>query len=253
MAGKRPLQIRIVTPLCDVTQEQRKATLAEVGQFAGLGIEFDLVTLAAGPASIENLVDDALAAPQVVIETVKAEQAGVDAVIIDCMGDPGLMPARAAVSIPVVGPGEASLHLAAMMGHRVGCVSVLDSVRPMLLAHARAYGLAEKLVSVRTIGMPVLEIEHNLAKLSELLYVESQRMIVHDRVDTIVLGCTGFLGVAEKLEHRLRTAANFQVPVVSPLPAAALLAASMAWGGLRHSRRAYPQVDKTRLPLGIAD
>lgn len=249
MAGKRPLRIRIITPLCDVSEEQRRATLAEVAQFAELGIEFDIVTLAAGPASIENPIDDALAAPQVVIEASKAEQAGIDAIIIDCMGDPGLMSAREVVSIPVVGPGEASLHLAAMMGRRVGCVSVVDSVRPMLLAHARAYGLAEKLVSVRTIDLPVLEIEHNLAKLSQLLYAESQRMIVQERVDTIVLGCTGFLGVAEELEQRLRTEANLQVPVVSPLPAAALLAASMVWGGLRHSRRAYPQADKTRLPL----
>lgn len=252
MAGKHPLRIRIVTPLCDVSEEQRAATLAEVVQFTDLGIEFDIVTLAAGPASIENPIDDALAAPQVVIEALKAEHAGIDAVIIDCMGDPGLMPAREAVSIPVVGPGEASLHLAAMMGHRVGCVSVLDSVRPMLLAHARAYGLAEKLVSVRTIDVPVLEIEDNLAKLSELLYLESHRMIVQDRVDTIVLGCTGFLGVADELEQRLRTEANYRVPVISPLPAAALQAASMVWGGLRHSRRAYPQADRTRLPLVIS-
>ncbi|MCP4321048.1 MAG: hydrogenase expression protein HupH, partial [Alteromonadales bacterium] len=37
-------------------------------------------------------------------QAIKAERAGADAIIIDCMGDPGLNACREAVSIPVIGP-----------------------------------------------------------------------------------------------------------------------------------------------------
>ena len=48
-----------------------------------------------GPASIESAVDEVLAAPGVVDSAIKAEEDGVQAVVIDCMLDPGLDAARA--------------------------------------------------------------------------------------------------------------------------------------------------------------
>ena len=43
-----------------------------------------------------------------------AEAEGMDAVIIDCMADPGLDPARELASIPIIGPAQAAMHLAAL-------------------------------------------------------------------------------------------------------------------------------------------
>jgi allantoin racemase len=229
----------------------KNATLAEVAPLGPLGIGFDVVTISAGPASIENHFDEAFAAPYVAIEAMKAEKDGIDAVVIDCMGDPGLMAAREAVSIPVVGPGEAAMHMAAMMGHRFGCVSILDSVRPIFHMHARVYGIADKLAVVRTINVPVLDIEETLGELPGLLYVEARKAIEEDLVDTIILGCTGFVGVAEKLQRRLLSEAGHDVPVISPLPAAALLAATMVWGNLAHSPHAYPRPNLKKRMVGF--
>jgi allantoin racemase len=39
-------------------------------------------------------------------------------VVIDCMGDPGLFGARECVSIPVLGPMQTAMGIAAMMGHK---------------------------------------------------------------------------------------------------------------------------------------
>ena len=63
-----------------------------------------------GPASIESAVDEVLAAPGVVEAAIKAESDGAQAVVIDCMLDPGLDAAREAVSIPVIGCGEAAMR-----------------------------------------------------------------------------------------------------------------------------------------------
>lgn len=239
-APKLPLKIRIITPLCDVPEGMTASTLAEMEPLRACGLEFDVVNIASGPASIENHFDETFAAPFVVIESMKAEKQGIDAVIIDCMGDPGLMAAREAVSIPVIGPGEAAMHVAAMTGHRFSCISILDSVRSVFFAHAKIYGCIDKLASVRTINMPVLEIEENLDKLPELLFGQALKAVEEDLADTIILGCTGFLGVAEQLQTMLREA-GYDVPVINPMPIAALTAATMVWGNAAHSGHAYPQ------------
>ena len=56
----------------------------------------------------------------------------MDAVVIDCMGDPALGAAREATSIPVLGPAQTSMHLAALLAHSFSIVTVLDSVVPLL-------------------------------------------------------------------------------------------------------------------------
>jgi allantoin racemase len=245
------IKIRIITPLCHATDRMLQDTLNEVLPLQRHGILFDGVVLQAGPESIESHFDEAFCAPYVVMKAMEAENEEIDAVIIDCMGDPGMMAAREAVSIPVVGPGEAAMHMAGMTGNRFSCVSILDSVRPILFAHAKVYGVADKLASVRTINVPVLELEKNLDRLPDLLYEQSVKAIEQDHADTIVLGCTGFVGVAERLQIRLREEAGYNVPVINPLPTAALLAATMVWGRMPHSRHAYHKPNLKKKFMGF--
>lgn len=54
------------------------------------------------------------------------DRAGYDGALVACTGDPGVIEGRSMVSIPVVGPMEASLHLACMYGLKVGIVTVAD-------------------------------------------------------------------------------------------------------------------------------
>lgn len=239
-------RVRIITPLCEMNDRMAAATLKEVAQLNRFGVECDNVVLGSGPDSIENAFDEAFCAPFVVLKAMEAERDGVEAVVIDCMGDPGLMAAREAVSLPVVGCGEACMHLAGMMGHRFSCISILDSVRPIFTAHAKVYGVADKLASVRSIDVPVLELESlGHEELVEKLYEQSLLAIRTDLADTLILGCTGFVGVADILHRRLADS-GYPVPVINPLPTAVLLAAMMVNGGMAHSRQAYrkPNLDK---------
>jgi allantoin racemase len=85
----------------------------------------------------------------------QAEQEGYDAVIMHCCSDPGLEEARRRVSIPVIGPGEATLRAGAILGRRIGMtVPGTDSV-----AHhseqVRELGLADRVVGVEPINRPV--------------------------------------------------------------------------------------------------
>ena len=179
-----------------------------------------------------------LAAPGTIARIVEAERDGCDAVVIDCMGDPGMMPGRECVSIPVVGPCEAAMHVASMLGHTFSVVTVLARLRPQFERQAQLYGVREKLASVRAVSIPVLDLEKDLERTKAALADEAVRAVEEDGADAIVFGCTGMLGFAGAVRRGL-LARGHDVPVVDPIPWAVRLATSLVDAGLRHSKITY--------------
>jgi allantoin racemase len=228
------VHIRVITPV--ITEGIRN--LADIDAMRGPDLEFSHRLIETGPSSVEWDFDHALSVPGVAARAVEAEKDGVDALIIDCMGDPGLFVARELVSIPVIGPCEASMHMAAMMGHRFSVVTVLDTVRPMLENLAGIYGVGQKLESIRVIDVPVLELEARFEEVQGKLADEARRAVAADEADTIILGCTGFLGCAEAISESF-AAEGLAVPVLDPIPAAVRLAEAFAKSGLSHSKHCF--------------
>lgn len=74
-----------------------------------------------------------------------AEKAGYDAVFIGTIPDVGLIEARSLVNIPVIGYGQASMHIASMLGSKIGIVNFLAPLADQLRFNAQQYGLAQKL------------------------------------------------------------------------------------------------------------
>lgn len=83
-------RLKVITPI--VTEGLRD--IADLRALEGPGLSIEHTLLSAGPQSIENSFDDALAVPGVLLKALEAEQAGYDAIVIDCFGAPGLGPAR---------------------------------------------------------------------------------------------------------------------------------------------------------------
>lgn len=192
-----------------------------------------------GPASIESEFELAVAAPGTVAKIIEAERDGVDAVVIDCMGDPGLRPARETVSIPVLGPGQTGMLVAAMLGHTFSVVTVLRRLRPSFENTAALAGLSSKLASVRAVDIPVLELEADLDRTQRMLIEEAAAAVEQDGAEAIVFGCTGLLGCAAAVREGL-LARGIDVPVIDPIPNAVVVAAAMARVGLSQSKRTYP-------------
>ncbi|CAJ58873.1 MULTISPECIES: aspartate/glutamate racemase family protein [Frankia] len=67
-----------------------------------------------------------LNAVDVIHNILDAGRSGVDGAMVACSGDPGITEARTLVDIPVVGPWEATLHLASSYAYRFGVVTVED-------------------------------------------------------------------------------------------------------------------------------
>lgn len=229
------MRIKVIVPITSAVfnEEVRR----EFGAYAGAGVEFDVENLDYGPASIESEFDEALAVPDILNKVQKAAQNGFDGVIIDCFGDPGVKPARELVDIPVYGGFEPSILLAAGLGQHLGIVTVLPNVVPMLEDLASKLGIAGRLVSIRCVDIPVLELG-NRDKLENALYQQGLEAIRKDGVHVLILGCTGMMGMAMNLHKRLKET-GYDVPVIDPVFAAMKMLESCIAMGVKHSRLTY--------------
>ncbi len=212
-----------------------QATMLErMEPYKQFGFHFSESRIAMGPHTIESEFDELFAGPPITVEALKAQEQGAGAVIIACMGDPGLHAAREAVSIPVIGPGEAAMHMAAMMGHRFTVIPTLSRRIPTYQKHARLYGVADYLASVRPADIRVQDIETPNSGAPEKLLQAGRLAVEQDHADVLILGCMGFDNVKKMLEKELG------VPVIDPLAVAINLAGTYVRSGLSHSKKAFP-------------
>lgn len=175
-----------------------------------------------GPKDLEFRYYEALVIPDVLHRIVRAEQEGYDGAVIGCFYDPGLEAAKEVSSIAVTGPGEASMRLAAMLGHRFSVVIGRERWIPQIMENVTRYGMAGRLASFRSIDMAVADMATNPALTTERVREAAKRAVAEDGADVIVLGCTresGFTGILQK---------QLGVPVIDPVIAALKTAEHLA-------------------------
>ena len=119
-----------------------------------------------GSVTIECEYDEVYSAPQVVSLAV-AESNGVDGVFVNCFGDPGVRAVREKLKVPVFGGFEPAIYLGLGLGDTLGIVTVLKNVVPMICGAIARAGLERRVVSVRTLDLPVLELQDR-EKLTEI-------------------------------------------------------------------------------------
>ena len=209
-------------------------TFKELAQVASKDTQIHVESLEEGPASIESVYDEVIASPSIVKLVRRAEDEGYEAVIIDCMGDPGLDAAREIAKIPVLGPCQASIALASLLASRFSVITVLKNVIPIFHDLAKKYGAADKVVSVRSIEVPVLDLEKKWNEVKAALETQGRAAVEEEKAEALILGCTGMIGMAHDLQKALG------VPVIDPAPAALMMAEALVRLNLSHSKLKYP-------------
>jgi Asp/Glu/hydantoin racemase len=101
------MRVLIVGPTSSPWADIAEGVEADLARLRRPGVDVAYRCTGAGPAAIRTSQDAIEAAPHVVRTVTQAAGEEFDAVIIDCTDDPGVEEARAVVSIPVVGAGEA--------------------------------------------------------------------------------------------------------------------------------------------------
>jgi allantoin racemase len=219
---------------------QRRERL--LNDWAFPGTEVRVLDVPTGPASIESAYEEMLAIPATLDLIMACERDGYDAAIIGCFGDPGLEAARELVSMPVVGPCESSMLLAASLGHKFSVLTIFDSLIAGQEFLAVKAGVREKLASVRATNIPVLELMRDPAATKRRLVEVAGACVREDRADAFLFGCMtmSFLDMAEEI------AAEVGAPAVNAGKAALKQAETLVSMGLAHSKTAWPTPDKIK-------
>lgn len=205
---------------------------------ASPGTTIEVSHLDHGPASVESQFDEAMALPDLLTKIALAERNGADAVVIDCMGDPGLGAAREISSIPIVGPAQASMHMASMLALNFSILTTGETVVGMFDDLIRRYGFSDRVSSLRTVNIPVLDLGDEKRLLDALCH--QAELAYDDGAHAIVFGCTGMRGWAGKIEDHLASTGRVRIPVLDPIAVAVRTAESLAALRLVPSLRSYP-------------
>jgi len=183
-----------------------------------------------GPVSIESVYDETLAGPPTLELVRKANEEGYDAVVLACFSDPALDAAKEISDILVIGIEEATMHVAAMLGHRFSITTAFRNRLPTRELHTRLRGVESAYASTLVMNMSVLEMDANPEEAQARILQLSRKAVEEDGAEVIILGCAGLAGYAEGIERELG------VIVLDPTSVAFKIAEAMVDLGLRHSK-----------------
>ncbi len=246
MGSGGAIRVGIINPI--VGPQFDELTRNELSPLEGPDLSLDVRTSRRGPASIEGRYDDALAVPGI-LEVVGEMAPQVDAIVVNCFGDPGVEAAREITRTPVIGAGDSAMTFATLWGHRFAVVTVMDTLVTLVEEKCARMGIGSRLAGVRTIDRPVLELQSDLEGLMESLARESVSAVKEDGAHVIVLGCTGLTGLGVWVRAALE-AQNLQVPVIDPLPTAVNLAVAACRSAISHSGLTY-QTPREKFRSGL--
>jgi allantoin racemase len=131
----------------------------------------------------------------IVVEDIRARAAaGADAVLLAATGEPGLLEARGAVDIPVVGSVEAGLAMSQFLGTRVGVITINGPYTQIIARNLHRYQQTARLVGpdpVRSFDLSWDMVAETLAGSPERLvaaFLPVMEGLVRDGADVIVGG-----------------------------------------------------------------
>ncbi len=174
----------------------------------------DVKSLPRGPKSVESIKDYVEVIPLVIDQALKLHKE-YNALIVNCFLDPAVDYLKLLLRKPVIGPCEASLLLAKVIGRRFAIITVgKGDVIKLIERRINFLGFKDFVVKIDGIPLGVLDIDVDKGRtLREILRVGNE-VIKTYQADVIILGCTGLAGFSFKAQEELG------VPVIDPALAA---------------------------------
>lgn len=109
----------------------------------------------APPDRYLNPLTEFRCAAQTIRNAIQAEEQGYDAFVIGHFQEPGLIECRAAVEIPIIGLGEATMLYACTLGRTFGLVTINPVFIPWHRDQVTRLGLSQRAIGVRAINTQV--------------------------------------------------------------------------------------------------
>ncbi len=130
---------------------------------------------------------------EVICNAIRAEREGYDAFVIGHFQDAALYEARAAVNIPVIALGEASMLYACQLGQRIGIITINTRYIPWFHHQIRKYGLEHRVTGVHAMSFQpgqILQAYESKAQADvvERLFAEQAQPLIAQGVDVLIPG-----------------------------------------------------------------
>lgn len=234
-------RIKIIVPIPMDLAGVKNRALQLPQDFLMPGADVEFVAVSWGAALGDSYYDTMLMDMSVFEAGIKAEEEGYDAVCIDTVSDSGLYALRSKLNIPVIGPGQASYHIACCLGHKFSIITMWDEWFPLYTKTLKEYGLENRCASMRSIKTRP-DLEELLAGKEDVIFSklekECLKAIEEDGADVIILGSTTMHQSATYLKERL------PVPVINPGQVSYKLCEMMLQLDLTHSKTAFPSPEQ---------
>ena len=179
-----------------------------------------------------------LVAPALIDAFRDAERQGYDAVVPLGFLDLGVEGGRSVVDIPVIAPFQAALHLAGILGDRLGLIAYHAKLLPLMEPYLHRYGMAHKVVGWEDSGFDLPDIAKNHDAMVENFIRAGRKLVEEHRADVIIP--TGISQCPVHIDPKWAMK-QIGVPIVEGIGAPIRLAAMFADLGLTQSRARWPK------------
>lgn len=232
------INIKVIFPGPKIVAEKLRK-LEDLLPYQSEGVKLHLDFNRIGAMHCQSSIEEAYAVAGMAAVAALAEKEGMDAVVIESMGDTGLTPCREAVGIPVIGMADTSLRLATMLGRRFGLITAGIWHGYRIESLIEQYCLERQFV-----GFEALEMQPFF---TDVVYADHLHQQIASRVvrlvdagaDTVVLGGSYFLGTVTPVQKLLCALGYHNVLILDPLANALRFARFMVEANLSHNKRIY--------------
>ncbi len=214
-------------------------TLDDLLPYQDLGVKLHFGHNEIGPLHCQTSIEETLGRAGMAQQAVIAEQEGMDAIVIESMGDTGLIECREAVNIPVIGLSDASLRIASMLGRKFGIITAGAYHGYAIERLLKLYNLQDQYVGFEKLNMqPFLTDVITEEHLYEEITPAIEKLLLND-ADTIVLGGSYFMGKTQGVKAHLEQKGHTNIVLIDPLPLAIRTARMLVDAKLSHSKIIY--------------
>lgn len=222
------MRLKSITPI-RVTDAELARRQARYADLAPNGVEIHLVNLPDGPEVPRKLdsADDIAASDRLVAaEIARTDPAEYDAVMPDCVLDPGVVSMMASAPVPVFGILQLAGGFLALVGHRFGAMTRNDPIAEELRACLRRYGLDDRFDEVAVLDLSFDDIEDDETWNAAIDGVRDR--FTGRSVQSVVNGCSAVEVRARESDVAVVDPTRLALQVLGLAGGAGLLAASSA-------------------------
>lgn len=232
------MKIRVIVPAN--TTDFNETIKESVLQVTPPDVHIDVANITGGEPHIQNRTDFTKNAPHVIQLAIESEAEGYDGIFVSDFDFCGVEPSRENVNIPIIGAFRPSALTAVSLSERMGLVTILDSVVAMQEEHFRNFGILNNLACIKPINVPVKELSDK-SKVIKAVYQKSLEAI-DEGAESIILGCTGFIGIAGPVSELLKKEKGYNIPVTDPNHTGITFTIMLVRNKLMQSRLTYYHV-----------